>query len=1127
MILVDTMYGLHEATAEATKYDMDPEIYDSQGRFNYTEHLNFYQDAMYFMRRIRQSHKRLVSFEQDRQEKIDADLKARRVRPRESATTKEISTKAFLKGEPAKVMQVDWDAFTCAKGETETSIMTPMEIITGEPESQTILLLNDTRKQSKKPNLTPLRQDERVLPTRELLLQQPLPERIKIHSEALVDVFLRVTKSGAWPVARDGSFVFLRPYHYLVHYQSQLRDRLATLEKLYENYNGTESKQVVKNGAEKSSPNEEWEKETKHNSTGDKRDIGDDGVDDEANRTDQDVEDPDSSAWGTSITALLHLRCLIQFIDTEIEPKRNYINSSQCTRIHFHDLWYLFKPGDKVISQEERQVYVVLAVQTPYHKVEGLWQRWNRPRVVAKNSESDSDGGNDEKDGDDNPFILSCAYIDFDGKAFGPVAKKFNISPFGELKSIKSLPVYPLRYARDPQAQQNIALRGQMLLDVAKFKAMYYVGATLDNRDEIDSQVVIDFNEALADEDRRKAWEPKIAPPSTTMRYPGEVPNLRCSGLCCVEQSVHLGYFVDLEMTENYVKTLIPANSLQSPSLLLSPRSLEDTLDSRRELTETEYLVMTYRVFGFVLRSRKWAQLDLTLLRYENSNNRNLTVNAFEKLELPEGHREMVKSLVIQHFRHRQSAFERDEQTDLIQGKGKGLILLLHGAPGVGKTTTAEGIAELFRKPLFQITCGDLGTTAKEVETELEKNFALASRWGCILLLDEADVFLSARERMDFTRNGLVAVFLRVLEYYAGILFLTTNRIGDFDEAFASRIHMSLYYPELDEQKTLKVFRLNLELIEQRFQKQGRTILFDPSSIEDFAQQHFREHKYNRWNGRQIRNACQTALALAEFDAQGGVLEVDGEVDRDAVVKLQLKYFRTVQRAYLDFGKYLGDIQGTQGDRRAIDYKLRARSDTPYQTRPSLFSQREESRSFRGHHGAQQHLYAHRNSSEMSQSNLGSQQDPWHQRYRDRPTTPNTNSEQQQGPGPYTPQMANPQAYKDPVGNTGGYEIPASFGQPGSSSQHGQMEAQYQQGRQQGQSYESPQPGFQPGYGRETPQRSGVGFNTSQYAHRTAQHHQSPYTYENSSGQEGAIQDHAGSTQDPGANVPHPVFRHS
>ncbi|KAK8124053.1 hypothetical protein PG999_003971 [Apiospora kogelbergensis] len=243
-----------------------------------------------------------------------------------------------------------------------------------------------------------------------------------------------------------------------------------------------------------------------------------------------------------------------------------------------------------------------------------------------------------------------------------------------------------------------------------------------------------------------------------------------------------------------------------------------------------------------------------------------------------------------------------------------------------------EGVAELFQKPLFHITCGDLGTTAREVEQELEKNFALASRWGCILLLDEADVFLSSRERKDFARNGLVAVFLRVLEYYTGILFLTTNRIGDFDEAFASRIHMSLYYPELDVVKTRKVFKLNLDIIKERFDRQGRQIIFDYSAVDDFAQTHFRDYAFSRWNGRQIRNACQTALALAEYDAHGGQIAQDDESDdKNVVVMLRLDHFRRVQKAYLDFGIYLGDIRGTQGDRRAFDYGLRAKSHTPYQ----------------------------------------------------------------------------------------------------------------------------------------------------------------------------------------------------
>lgn len=128
---------------------------------------------------------------------------------------------------------------------------------------------------------------------------------------------------------------------------------------------------------------------------------------------------------------------------------------------------------------------------------------------------------------------------------------------------------------------------------------------------------------------------------------------------------------------------------------------------------------------------------------------------------------------------------------------GKGLIILLHGEPGVGKTSTAECIAEYTRRPLFAVTCGDIGQTPKEVEDSLENHFQLAHKWGCVLLLDEADVFLLKRSRGDLQRNAIVSVFLRVLEYYSGILFLTTNRIGTFDPAFRSRIHMSLFYPRL------------------------------------------------------------------------------------------------------------------------------------------------------------------------------------------------------------------------------------------------------------------------------------------------------------------------------------------
>jgi MoxR-like ATPase len=60
--------------------------------------------------------------------------------------------------------------------------------------------------------------------------------------------------------------------------------------------------------------------------------------------------------------------------------------------------------------------------------------------------------------------------------------------------------------------------------------------------------------------------------------------------------------------------------------------------------------------------------------------------------------------------------------TDVIEGKGNGLIVLLHGGPGTGKTLTAESVAELTGKPLYRVTCGDIGTNAEDVEKVYEES---------------------------------------------------------------------------------------------------------------------------------------------------------------------------------------------------------------------------------------------------------------------------------------------------------------------------------------------------------------------------------------------------------------------
>lgn len=167
-----------------------------------------------------------------------------------------------------------------------------------------------------------------------------------------------------------------------------------------------------------------------------------------------------------------------------------------------------------------------------------------------------------------------------------------------------------------------------------------------------------------------------------------------------------------------------------------------------------DLILLTSRVVGYVLRDRKFALLNVQFLRPLRR-----TTDGFKDLKLPRGHKEMVQALVRSHSvrRHIDAGVEQSVDYDVVRGKGRGLIILLHGVPGVGKTSTAECVAESTGKPLFPITCGDLGLTPQEVEGSLRKIFQLAQVWDCVLLLDEADVFLAQRTKTDLKRNALVS----------------------------------------------------------------------------------------------------------------------------------------------------------------------------------------------------------------------------------------------------------------------------------------------------------------------------------------------------------------------------------
>lgn len=135
---------------------------------------------------------------------------------------------------------------------------------------------------------------------------------------------------------------------------------------------------------------------------------------------------------------------------------------------------------------------------------------------------------------------------------------------------------------------------------------------------------------------------------------------------------------------------------------------------------------------------------------------------------------------------------------------------------------------------------------------------------------------------------------------------------------------MSLHYPPLDEVSTLKVFKLNLDMITERYKEKGRKIKIDVTEINHYVGEYFRENTKARWNGRQIRNACQTALALAEFDAQPQGRKYDLNATSDAKVHLKVSNLEIVSNAYLEFIQYLKEVHGADSETHAKESGLRA-----------------------------------------------------------------------------------------------------------------------------------------------------------------------------------------------------------
>ena len=319
------------------------------------------------------------------------------------------------------------------------------------------------------------------------------------------------------------------------------------------------------------------------------------------------------------------------------------------------------------------------------------------------------------------------------------------------------------------------------------------------------------------------------------------------------------------------------------------------SISTEQEPPDGAFLLMPPDIHGFYLNEKKWIKLFVDCIQPVSWNTK-----AFERLVLPPRTKDLVRALVTVRTSHRgvkQGLGIAGKRTDITSGKGNGLIMLLHGGPGTGKTLTAESVAEIAKMPLYRVTCGDIGTNADIAEKYLNTVLHLGKTWNCVLLLDEADVFLEERSMADLKRNSLVSVFLRVLEYYDGILILTSNRVGVFDEAFKSRIQVALHYENLNRSARKKIWQNFLDMLEED----------DENANFDEIKLHLDDLAGNELNGRQIRNMLTTARQLAIFRNE----------------RLDWEHLEQALSVSSDFNAYLKRVQGHSDDQMARDSGLR------------------------------------------------------------------------------------------------------------------------------------------------------------------------------------------------------------
>ncbi|KAK4554116.1 hypothetical protein LTR86_008957 [Recurvomyces mirabilis] len=351
--------------------------------------------------------------------------------------------------------------------------------------------------------------------------------------------------------------------------------------------------------------------------------------------------------------------------------------------ITFDTLWTIFPPGTLVIGQvflDEPQLFMV----------EDQHETWPRDNEFSRRS------------GTPTIWELDCFMYDYTGNTFQRQSVKLPFREFTGATPILQLPYRPLEALGDKEREEMMAKllgRGQGFRDYCVARndtRMYnYAGkAMIDHRGYRRQAASYDADDSDSDNDRRRRRRGKASVVQRQETLSISSTNVMVDYLSYfqhgpnVRQRWSVSKLGETSVSDDVWNCMCADCQDNEGRNRLKPQyDGMNGVDDRDLWEDLQFQLCAPRVLGYVLKDKAWAQFAVSKLTHM-SQEEEKTVMSKLVLDGDDGgqsQKDLLLNLVKHHGMKDSSKYSLD---DIVVDKGKGLVFLLYGAPGVGKTST-------------------------------------------------------------------------------------------------------------------------------------------------------------------------------------------------------------------------------------------------------------------------------------------------------------------------------------------------------------------------------------------------------------------------------------------------------